>query len=63
MIGERVAAVATPSHIARPRSPEVQHDPLSPNVARVVIAARPYEAYIDFEEAVLAIGEEARRTS
>ena len=38
----------------------LQHDPLNPNVAREVIAALPYEAYIDLEDAIVAIGEAAQ---
>lgn len=39
----------------------LQHDPLNPNVAREVIAALPYEAYIDLEDAIFAIADDARK--
>lgn len=39
---------------------DLDHDPLNPNVAREVVAALPYEAYIDFEDAIFAIAEDAR---
>ena len=39
----------------------LQHDPLNPNVSREVIAALPYEAYVDFEESIFAIADDARR--
>jgi hypothetical protein len=39
----------------------LQHDPLNPNVAREIIAALPYEAYADLEDAILVIAEDARR--
>lgn len=39
----------------------LKHDPLNPNVAREVIAALPYEAYVDFEEGIFAIADDARQ--
>ena len=39
----------------------LRHDPLNPNVAREVIFALPYEAYIDLEDAIFAIAEDARQ--
>ena len=37
----------------------LQHDPLNPNAAREVLAALPYPAYVDFEDAISEIANEA----